>query len=136
MPLVIAARLRVRAPEFMPVFGTHATQSIEQVKTAAGCLATNFLQDNNLTFWNCSIWKSETAMQAYMRSGAHKAAMPDLAETCCEAVMARWEQADASIPSWLEVHEKIVQTGKGSKLNYPSLAQETRDFPLPRVLTK
>ncbi|MEY4530280.1 MAG: hypothetical protein RLZZ156_1001 [Deinococcota bacterium] len=131
MPIVVVGRLRVRSPEFMPLFGMHALQSYEQAKTAEGCLATNVFEDQNLTFWNCTMWESEAALINFMRFGAHGKAMPDLATTCSEAVTVRWEQATATLPTWLEAHQKIVQFGRASKLNFPSPAQETRDFPLP-----
>jgi quinol monooxygenase YgiN len=131
MPLVIVARLRVRHPQFMPEFGMHAMQSVAQVRQAKGCLRAAFLEDQNLTFWNATIWESENAMLEFVRSGAHRAAMPNLARVCDQAIMLRFEQPDNNLPTWLDLHARLKPEGRASKLDEPAPEHFLREFPVP-----
>jgi quinol monooxygenase YgiN len=133
MPLVVVARLRVRLPQFMPEFGTHAMQSVAQVQQAKGCLGAAFLEDENLTFWNATVWESEAAMLEFVRSGAHRAAMPSLAQVCDQATMLRFEQPDTTLPSWLELHARLQPKGRASKLDNPAPEHFSREFPVPKT---
>jgi quinol monooxygenase YgiN len=133
MPLVIVARLRVRGPEHMPIFGMHALGSVEQVKHAEGCLGAAFLEDANLTFWNATVWRDETAMRLFRNTAAHASAMLHLAELCDEATMLRWQQASSDLPSWLEAHARLKFEGRASKVLHPSTAHVSLEFPLPRI---
>ncbi len=133
MPIVVAARLRVRDGQLTPEFGRHANLAIEQVKKANGCLATAFLEDAQLTFWNLSIWKDEATMLDYMRSGAHLAAMPDLKNLCDQATILRWEQENADVPTWLEVYARIPLEGRASMLTHPVPEHLLLSFPKPQI---
>jgi quinol monooxygenase YgiN len=133
MPVFVVARLRVRDVQFMPEFGAHAMQSVAQVQQAAGCLGAAFLEDDNLTFWNATVWESEAAMLAYVRSGAHRAAMPSLAQICDQATMLRFEQPDSTLPSWLDLYSRLKAEGRASKLDDPAPEHFSREFPLPKL---
>jgi quinol monooxygenase YgiN len=132
MPLVVVARLRVRSPELMAVFGPHAMGSVEQISHAEGCLGAAFLEDANLTFWNATVWQDETAMRAFRNSGPHANALPQLAELCDEATMLRWEQDSPELPSWSEAHARLKPEGRASKVNHPSPAHFSLEFPVPK----
>jgi quinol monooxygenase YgiN len=132
MPLVVVARLRVRSPELMSAFGPHAMGSVEQISRADGCLGAAFLEDANLTFWNATVWRDEAAMRAFRNSDAHGNALPQLAELCDEATMLRWEQTSDALPSWSDAHARLKLEGRASKVNHPSPAHLSLEFPAPQ----
>jgi len=120
MYTVSITRLRVRSILYMPLFILHAMRTMRQAQKASGVLGVETRFEKNNVVWTKTIWEEEGAMKKYRASGAHQIAMRLLAEICNEASYARWQQSEASLPTWEEAHAKILQEGKLSKLKHPS----------------
>jgi hypothetical protein len=123
MPFVSITRLRVRSFRYMPVFLIGAFRSARQAKNAPGNLAVSLLSDSNFTFWTRTLWSDERSMRAFMLVGAHRRIMPRLLQWCDEAAVAHWLQDSLEPPSWQDVHRRLQQEGRASKVDHPSAAQ-------------
>jgi hypothetical protein len=130
---VSVTRLRVRRFLYLPVFLWKTQFAMLQVQKAAGFLEGKLLVDGHRTYWTLTTWESERAMKAYRGAGAHAAVMPRLMKWCDEAAYAHWESADASVPTWPEAYEQLVNSGHLSRVAHPSGAHEARQFALPRL---
>lgn len=104
----------------MPRFGWYAFHSERQARKAKGVIAVKVFPDKNRTFWTCSIWTDEKSMLEYMRSGAHKKAMPFLQICADEARTGSVEVASADFPDYRELVDILKVHGKPSKLKYPN----------------
>ena len=71
-------------------------------------------------------------MRSFMRSGAHRRAMPYLARWCDEAAVAHWIQDIATPPAWQEAHRRLQQRGRRSRVDHPSAGQRRFLIPPPR----
>jgi len=131
---VSITRLRIRSIRFMPGFAFHAIRSQRQVSRAPGFLAGALLPDQNWTFWTMTGWDSIESMRAYMMAGAHRAAMPKLADWCDEASVVHWEQTSDELPSWTEADERMRKDGRPSKIRHPGPQHQGLDFPPPRMM--
>jgi hypothetical protein len=123
MPFVSITRLRVRSFRYLPVFLIGAFRSARQAKNAPGNLAVSLLSDSNFTFWTRTLWSNERSMRAFMLVGAHRRIMPRLLQWCDEAAVAHWLQDSLEPPSWQDVHRRLQQEGRASKVDHPSAAQ-------------
>jgi hypothetical protein len=132
MPFVWVTRLRLRSRRSLIPFGWRSLLSILQARRSPGNLHVSTLADANLAFWTRTVWESESAMRAFMMSGAHKAAMPKLLDWCDEAAVAHWVQDSDAPPSWPEAHKRLVTEGRRSKVRHPSPMQEAFQIPEPR----
>ena len=133
MVFVSLTRLRLRSIRFVPIFFLDASRSQTQVKRAKGFLDGRLLPDRSWTFWTMTSWDSEASMRAYMTSGAHKKAMPKLMRWCDEASVAHWEQAEAELPTWTEADRRMRETGRASKVLYPSAEHAELRYREPRT---
>jgi len=132
MPSVSITRLRIRQWRYLPSFIVWSLRSARQARRASGNMGVWLLNDRNNTFWTKTLWHDDAAMKAFMLSDPHKAAMPKLLEWCDEASLVRWSQADATPPSWAEAHRRLHIEGRQSKVNHPSDAHRTLNFPAPK----
>ena len=132
MAFVSVTRLRLRHWRFLPVFFWHTIPSFRQARQAKGNLSADVLNDRQWAFWTRSVWVDESAMRAYMTSGAHMKAMPYLMEWCDEAATTHWVQAEATPPDWQEAHRRLGAEGRRSKVRPPSPAQTAFEIPAPR----
>lgn len=132
MALVSATRLRVRSPWTLPAFFLHALRSGRQARHAPGSLAVAVLNDRHRTYWTCSVWTDVDAMRRFMGSGAHRASMRRLAGWCDEASVVHWEQATPVLPDWQEVHRRMQQDGRPSRVERPSPDHLAWRVPPPR----
>jgi quinol monooxygenase YgiN len=132
MPFIAVTRLRLRSAGYLPKFFWHATRSSAQARKAPGNLGVDLFNDAKRAFWTKSAWKDEASMRAYMLTGAHRKAMPTLMDMCDETHTAHWEQDSATLPTWKEVHRRLQETGRASKLRHPSPDHEARKFAPPR----
>jgi len=130
---VSVTRLRVRSLFFLPFFLWQTRQSEAQVKKAPGFVGGRLLVDKHRTFWTLSVWESEKNMKAFRGSGAHAKVMPRLANWCDEAAYTHWETSDETIPTWPEAYQRLLTTGKLSRVNHPSPAHEAKLFVQPRL---
>jgi hypothetical protein len=133
MSTVSVTRLRVRSWRFLPLFFFHAVRSAWQVRKASGVQSATLLREDWRTYWTRTIWTDEAAMRKFMISGNHRVAMPTLLYICDEASVGRWDQHDSTRPSWDEVHRRMQQEGRPSKVNNPTAAQKAFQIPAPPV---
>ena len=131
MICVSLTRLRIRSIRFLPFFALHAIRSLRQARKSPGFKTGALLPDNKWTFWTLTAWDSEQSMRAYMLSGSHKRAMPKLLHWCDEASVARWQQPDASLPTWAAADERMRTTGRPSKVHHPSPQHATLTYAPP-----
>jgi hypothetical protein len=125
--------LRLRSIRFVPGFAFHTTRSLRQVRRAAGFRGGAVLPDRSWAFWTMTAWDSQADMRAYMRAGAHGAAMPRLMAWCDEASVVHWEAEDAGLPGWDEADRRMRESGRASKLRYPSAAHAGLEYAAPRL---
>jgi hypothetical protein len=133
MPLVSITRLRVRSLRYLPAFLLGSLRSAREAKNASGNLAVSVLSDVNLAFWTRTLWIDERSMRAFMFAPAHRRVMPKLLEWCDEAAVAHWLQDSLEPPSWPEVHRRLHQEGRTSKVDHPSVGQLRFEFPPPKA---
>jgi hypothetical protein len=120
MYFVSITRLRIRSWRFLPPFMVQAIRTNMQAKRAAGNLSAAVLPDAKRTYWTRTVWVDEAAMRKYMVAGAHGNAMRSLATWCDEASVVHWEQDDVQVPSWQEAYDRMIASGRRSKLKHPS----------------
>lgn len=120
MPFVSVTRLRLRSYWRLPKFVYHSILSRRQAQRAPGYLRVLVGAEQNRVFWTISMWENEAAMRAFMLSGAHRKAMPLLAEMVDEASVTHWEQDSEEFPKWPEAFQRLRQNPKFTKVKYPS----------------
>jgi len=133
MPLVSITRLRVRSFRYLPAFLLGSLRSARAAKNATGNLAVSVLSDANLAFWTRTLWADEQSMRAFMFTPAHRRVMPKLLQWCDEAAVTHWLQDSSEPPSWREVHRRLQQEGRTSKVDHPSTAQLRFEIPSPKT---
>jgi Domain of unknown function (DUF3291) len=131
MPLVSITRLRVRSFRYLPGFLLGALRSAREAKRAPGNLAVALLSDAKLAFWTRTLWSDERSMRAFMFLPAHRAVMPKLLTWCDEAAVTHWLQDSPEPPSWQEVHRRLQQEGRTSRVDHPSVGQLRFAIPPP-----
>ncbi len=124
MALVSVTRLRLRAVQFFPWFAYHAMRSTRQARRARGNQGVIVRKTAGFTFWTLTVWDSEADMAAFRREPPHRNAMRKLRDWCDEAAYARWEQADATLPDWIEAARRLRDTGHLSHVLHPSPEQQ------------
>jgi quinol monooxygenase YgiN len=140
MPLVSITRFRARAFWFVPIwfvpmFGFHAQRSISQIRGAEGCISLALLRDGSRVFWTMTMWSDERSMKAYLLSGAHRKAMPKLAEWADEASVVHWHQDHPDRPDWTEAARRMKAEGRPAKLRHPGPHHADMSFPDPSTTT-
>jgi len=130
---VSVTRLRVRRLIDLPQFLWKTQFAKGQATKAPGFLGGRLLVDAHRVYWTLTAWESERAMKAYRGSGAHAGVMPRLVEWCDEAAYTHWESPDATVPDWPEAYDRLVSSGKLSRVAHPSPAHEARQFAPPRL---
>ena len=133
MPFVSVTRLRIRSARFLPPFALHTFRSLGQVKNAPGFRGGSILADRSWTFWTLTTWDSRESMRRYMTAGAHREAMPHLLHWCDEASVTHWDQVESSLPTWPEADRRMRESGRISKVKFPSSAHTTLGYRPPRV---
>jgi hypothetical protein len=133
MSLISVTRVRLRSVRFWPFFMLHANRTIVQVRKADGFLAGAVQSEADLTFWTMTIWRDEQAMRAFGASGAHKKAMPHLAEWADEASVAHWMHPNSDLPGWPEAARRLRDEGRSSSLRYPGPTHPDRSFAGPQT---
>jgi hypothetical protein len=132
MAFISVTRLRVRSFIYLPQFFWDTFQSVRQVERSSGFLGGRLLVNAKNIFWTVTAWNDQAAMNAYRTSGAHRRAMPKLLNWCDEAAVVHWAQESSEIPLWQEVHRRMVEEGKPSKVNDPSSDQASNHIPAPK----
>lgn len=107
-----------------------------QITGMRGFLRARLLVDKKLTFWTASAWSDVPSMRSFRDSGAHKRAMPKLANWCSEATSVHWEQGDDQLPDWKKAYDGLVRDGRVIYVKIPSKDQKERRFAEPRSSSK
>jgi quinol monooxygenase YgiN len=131
--LASVTRFRLRSLRFAPFFMLHANRTIAQIRKADGFVAGAVRRDADLAFWTLTVWRDEAAMRAYGASGAHRKAVPHLAEWGDEACVAHWTQPGTALPEWPEAVRRLREDGRAVTLRYPAPAHAGRSFAEPRM---
>ncbi len=129
MAFISVTRLRVRSYIYLPQFFWDAFKSIRQAERSFGFLGGRLLVNAKNVFWTVTAWKDPAAMNAYRTDGAHQRAMPKLLNWCDEAAVVHWTQESSEIPAWQEVHQRMAEEGKPSKVNHPSRNHVSKHIP-------
>ncbi len=134
MHFVSITRLRLRSWRFLPAFMVQAVRTNMQAQRAEGSLSVAVLPDAKHTYWTRTVWVDEAAMRKYIVAGAHGQAMRSLMHWCDEASVVHWEQADAQPPSWQAAYDRMVSSGRKSKVHHPSEAHLKFEIARPAKL--
>lgn len=133
MPLVGVTRFRLRSIRFLPFFMLHANRTIAQIRKADGFIAGAVQRDNDLAFWTVTVWRDERAMRAYGASGAHRKAMPHLADWADEASLVQWMQPSSDLPGWPEAVRRLREEGHPLPLRHPAPNHAHRSLAEPQT---
>ena len=133
MSFVSITRLRIRSVRFLPSFAMHTSRSIKQVKWSPGFKGGSLLVDRRWTFWTMTVWDGQENMRRYMTSDSHREAMPHLLDWCDEASVVHWDQAGDDPPAWNEAYRRMCESGRVSKVRFPSARHATLSYPTPRL---
>ena len=133
MTLVSVTRFHLRSVRFFPFFMIHANRAIAQIRKADGFLTGAVQRDEDLAFWTMTLWRDEHTMRAYGASGAHRKAMPHLAEWADEAGVVHWVQAGGNLPDWPEAVRRLRDEGRSSSLRHPGPSHRDRSFVEPKM---
>jgi hypothetical protein len=131
--LVSVTRFRLRSIRYLPFFILHANRTISQIRKADGFVAGAVQRDASLAFWTLTVWRDEHAMRAYGASGAHRKAMPHLAEWADEASVGHWSQPGGALPEWPEAVRRLREEGRALTLPHPASRPSERGFAEPRM---
>jgi len=131
--LASVTRLRVRSLRYIPAFVWETFLAQRQVMRAPGFMGGRLLLDARRTFWTLTVWDSERAMKAFRGSDPHASVMPRLVAWCDEASYAHWTPTAASVPSWPEAYDHLVDEARLSRVAHPSPDHDSRHFAKPRL---
>lgn len=132
MVFVSATRLRLRSPLYLPMFLWHTFLTRQQIINLPGFLGGKLLADRNLAYWTLTVWEEKAAMQMVRKKGAHKQVMPKIQDWCDESAFVHWRQETEEIPSFAEVHQKMMTEGIFTQLSQPSSAHLHKQIPAPK----
>jgi len=136
MPVISITRLRIRRWWFLPQFFLGALRATRQARAAGGNLHVALLNDSHRTFWTATSWTSDAAMKAFMLGQPHGPIMRKLLNWCDEAALVHWTQDREDLPAWDEAHRRLTTEGRPSKVNHPTPAHNSLQFPPPAARTK
>ena len=128
---VSLTRLHIRSFRFLPQFMWTNEKAVKQLVSSPGFCAGKLLVAGPREFWTVTMWTDESGMRKYRGSGAHLKAMGRLAGWCDEASVAHWSQDHEAIPDWETLHARMRDTGRPSRLDYPSPAHATKPWKAP-----
>jgi hypothetical protein len=131
MNLISVTRLRVRKARYLPAFAWYTTLAYFQARRAGGNVARIARREHGLVFWTITVWHSEESMRAYRNGGAHRKAMPHLADWCDEGTYVHWTQESPEPPDLPTAHQRLVDEGTVSRVKFPSPDHATKNFPVP-----
>jgi hypothetical protein len=91
-------------------------------------------RDAGLAFWTLTVWRDAHAMRAYGASGAHRKAMPHLADWADEASSGHWSQPGGDLPEWPEAVRLLREEGRTLTLRHPGPNHTELRFAEPRMI--
>jgi hypothetical protein len=116
-------RLRLRSWRFVPAFLYYSVRSQRQACRSPGIIDGYVAQGPTLVFWTVTMWEDVAAMRAYRASGAHRSALPKLAQWCDEACTASLTVDLEKAPVPAVAADFLVSDGRIFKVAKPSVAQ-------------
>jgi hypothetical protein len=131
MYFVSVTRLRVRSLFFLPRFFLANEASIKSLRKINGFISGKELVDKGLVFWTVTLWETSEAMKHFRNNDPHKTAMRNLPHWCNEGAYVHWTQEEDVIPQWPVLHQKLLESGKTTKVKFPSGKQSNMDYALP-----
>jgi hypothetical protein len=131
MPVIVVTRLRLRDPELLDEFFTHAVAIIEQAMKSEGNLGADALAEAHDTWWSVTAWQNRGDMQAFIETEPHRSTEELTDKLCDEATFVDWEQPGSELPDWQTSWRRLVADGVSATLGNPSPANEKRAFPAP-----
>jgi len=131
--LVSVTRFRLRSLRFLPFFMLHANRTIAQIRKADGFVAGAVQRDAELAFWTLTVWRDEHAMRAFGASGAHRKAIPHLADWADEASVGHWTQRGSDLPEWPEAVRRLREEGHPLTLRYSAANRTDKRFAEPKM---
>ena len=132
MYFISVTRLRLRSVFSFPAFFIANERSVKELIRTAGLVAGKELIDKGMVFWTVTVWRDMESMKAFRNSTPHRKAMQRLPDWCDEGTYVHWQQEDATIPSWQQVHERMLADGKVSKVRQASARHNNKAFPEPQ----
>jgi hypothetical protein len=90
-------------------------------------------RDPELAFWTLTVWRDEHAMRAYGASGAHRNAMPHLADWADEANVGHWSQPGSNLPDWSDAVRRLRAEGRPLTLRYAVPYDRKQPFAEPQM---
>jgi|GEM_PF-543401 len=131
--LVSVTRFRLRSIRFLPFFMLHANRTVAQIRRADGFVAGAVRRDADLAFWTLTVWRDEHAMRAYVSSGAHRKAIPHLADWADEASVGHWTQPGSELPKWPEAVRRLREEGRPLTLRHSTAHLTAPRFAEPQM---
>jgi hypothetical protein len=131
MPIIVVTRLRLRNPELLDEFFTHAAASLEQATRSDGNLGADAFAEAHDVWWSVTAWGDRTRMRAFVDTEPHRGTEDLLDHLCDEATFVDWEQTDPGLPDWRTCWQHLVADGHSAVLTDGSDANEARSFPAP-----
>lgn len=117
---VSVTRLSIRSLRFVRPFQRENAGIVRQIVGAAGFLAGRLLVETPFTYWTMTGWDDESAMQAFVRSDAHRAAMPRIQDWSDEATYTHWRQDSRTLPDWRTAAWRLATAPHPFRLRQPS----------------
>ncbi len=108
MPYVSITGLRVRSWYNWPVFVWHAVKSMRQARMAPDCMRAEAKSIGGVQH-TLSVWTSQSAMRAFMMSGAHREAMRAFRSIATGSTIGY--ETDA-IPDWKTARQVWIERAK------------------------
>jgi quinol monooxygenase YgiN len=111
-PLAVSVtRLRLRRWRDTPAFLRAALRLRRDLAREPGAVTLGLAaQPWARTYWTLSAWRDEAALQAYVRSPGHAAAMRRFRPVMTDATSARWTR-EGGRPSWDEARRRVADAG-------------------------
>lgn len=131
MIFISVTRLRIRSILFLPQFFMANERSVKELLSTPGFFKGKELVDKNFTFWTITAWKDLESMKAFRNSGSHRKAMQKLPGWCSEASYVHWMQEADELPTWTDVHSKMLTEGKITKVKQPTANQLLKNYAAP-----
>lgn len=145
MTVLVATRLKVRQPRFLPQFLAGSLAVSWQARKSEGYLGGKLRMEPNNVFWTLTAWESGGAVAAFRGSGTHQAIAPRLARWANEGVIGVWASDAVTLPDWAEVAYQTATRPRFTELDHPTTAhgsvsviapQRGLDLPVPAKRTQ
>jgi hypothetical protein len=123
MPIAAVTRLRLRSDAARLPFLWLSLLSWWQAKRAGGNMGSRIRKGSGNDFWTLTVWRDQASLIAFVTTGTHRTAMPNLGQWCDESSSARWDLDDIEIPSWRAAMFALGRYGRTHRVARPSPAQ-------------